>query len=87
MLKNKHLTEHLTIKRTGKDTHTYTIEAESVGILLSIEFAGVKSVHFDFEEDGDALSTFLANQSIAETNKGIEEAIINPLMGEGDETT
>lgn len=81
MLENKHKTEHLTIKRTGKDTHTYTIEAESVGILLSIEFAGVKTVHYDFEEDGDAISTFLANQSIAETNKGIEDAIINPLMG------
>lgn len=87
MLKNTHQTKHLTIKRRGKDTHTYTIEAESVGILLSIDFVGVKSVHFDFEEDGDALSTFLANQSIAETNKGIELAIINPLMGEGDETT
>jgi len=87
MLKNKHKTEHLTIKRTGAKEHTYTIEAQSEGILLSIEFAGVKSVHFDFEEDGDAISTFLANQSIAQTNKGIEEAIIYPLMGNENETT
>lgn len=87
MLKNKHQTEHLTIKRTGKDTHTYTIEAESVGILLSIEFAGVKSVHFDFEEDGDAMSTFLAKQSIDKTNEGIALDILLPLMGNGNETT
>ena len=87
MLENKHKTEHLTIKRTGVDTHTYTIEAKSEGILLSIEFAGVKSVHFDFEEDGDAISMFLANQSIAKTNEGIARDIILPLMGDGNETT
>lgn len=81
MLK-KYKTEKLTIKRTGVNTHTYTIEAISEGELISIEFTDCNAVHYDYEDNGDAISIFLANQSIAKTNEGIALDIIQPLMGE-----
>ena len=76
-------TARLTIRRTGNKVHTYNIVCTTEdGKVHSFTFKNCKSVRFNFEEDGDAISTFFANQSIAETNKGIELAIINPLMGE-----
>ena len=81
MLK-KYKTEKLTIKRTGVSTHTYTIEAISEGELISLQFTDCNSVHYDYEENGDAISMFIANQSIAKTNEGIALDIIQPLMGE-----
>lgn len=76
-------TAQLIIQRTGNKVHTYNIQCTTEdGRQHSFIFEHCKSVRFEFEENGDAISTFLANQSIAETNKGIELAIINPLMGE-----
>lgn len=79
---NTYDTDELRIKRTGNKTHTYHITCVTKDKRISFTFKNCKSVHFDFEDDGDDISAFFANQSIAKTNKGIELAIINPLMGE-----